>query len=89
MCRSSRMYLPVPNRNRHVPDRNSVFPISCNIGFVFPSGFPTPAPALAAILAHKIQLWGQLRCFPNRSSSFSSLVTNGIRACRGLARISP
>jgi hypothetical protein len=36
--------LPIPDRNRHVPDRYVSLPISRNIAFVFPSGFPVPAP---------------------------------------------
>ena len=36
--------LSIPDRNRHVPDRSIPFPISRNIEFVFPSGFPVPLP---------------------------------------------
>ena len=39
MC-CSRFKLSLPDRNRHVPDRYVPFPISRNIGSVFPSVFP-------------------------------------------------
>ena len=38
----SRLELPIPDRNRYVPDRYVPFPISRNIGSVFPSAFPVP-----------------------------------------------
>ena len=43
MC-CSRFKLPLPDRNRHVPDRYVPFPISRNIAFVFPSAYPVPVP---------------------------------------------
>ena len=38
----SRLELPIPDRNRYVPDRYVPFPISRNIISVFPSAFPIP-----------------------------------------------
>ena len=35
----SRFVLPLSDRNRHVPVRNILFPISRNTRFVFPSGY--------------------------------------------------
>ena len=43
MC-CSRFKLPLPDRNRHVPDRYVPFPIPRNIAFVFPSDYPVPVP---------------------------------------------
>ena len=59
--------LSIPDRNRHVPDRSIPFPISRNIEFVFPSGFPVPG--------HIMQEREWLRCFPDRSRPFSTLYT--------------
>ena len=54
--------LSIPDRNRHVPDRSIPFPISRNIEFVFPSGFPVPA----TVPGHITQEREWLRCFPDR-----------------------
>jgi hypothetical protein len=37
-----RFEFSIPDRNRLIPDRIIPFPISRNIGFVFPSGVPVP-----------------------------------------------
>ena len=39
-----RFELPLPDRNRYVPDRYIPFPISRNTAFVFPSAYPVPVP---------------------------------------------
>ena len=63
--------LSIPDRNRHVPDRSISFPISRNIEFVFPSGFPVPA----TVPGHIMQEREWLRCFPDRSRPFSTLLS--------------
>ena len=68
--RCFRFVLSIPDRNRHVPDRSIPFPISRNIKFVFPSGFPVPA----TVPSHIMQEREWLRCFPDRSRPFSTLV---------------
>jgi hypothetical protein len=67
--RCFRFVLSIPDRNRHVPDRSIPFPISRNIEFVFPSGFPVPA----TVPGHIMQEREWLRCFPDRSRPFSTL----------------
>ena len=66
--RCSRLVLPLPDRNRHVPVRNIPFPIFRNTGFVFPSDIPVPVPG------QKIQKREWLRHFSDRSRPFSSPV---------------
>ena len=61
--------LSIPDRNRHIPDQSIPFPISRNIEFVFPSGFPVPATVPGRIMQERE--W--LRCFPDRSRPFSTL----------------
>jgi len=68
MC-CSRFKLPLPDRNRRVPDRYVPFPISRNIAFVFPSAYPVPVP----VSGKKKQEQEWFRCFPDRSRPFSSL----------------
>ena len=65
MCQCSRFDLPIPDRNRHIPDRYVPFPIFRIIALVFPSAFPVPGK--------KIKEQEQLGSFPERSRLFSSL----------------
>ena len=65
-----RFEFSIPDRNRLIPDRIIPFPISRNIGFVFPSGVPVPDK--------KIWLREWLRGFPDHSQPFSSLVISNI-----------
>ena len=73
----SRLELPIPDRNRQVPDRYIPFLISRNIGFVFPSAFPVPAP----VPDWKIQKQEWFRDFPDCSRPFSTL-QSFTRRCR-------
>ena len=70
MCRCFRFELPIPNRNRYVPDRYVPLLIFRNIGFVFSSVFSVPA----SISGKKIQKQKWLGNFPDRSRPFSSLL---------------
>jgi len=63
-----RFELPLPDRNRYIPDRYIPFPISRNTAFVFPSAYPVP---VSVPDKKKEQEW--LGCFPDHSWPFSTL----------------
>ena len=65
-----RFELPLPDRNRYIPDRYIPFPISRNTAFVFPSAYPVSVP----VPDKKKQEQEWLGCFPDRSRPFSTLL---------------
>ena len=66
-----RLEFPIPDRNRHVPDRTLPFPIFCNTDFVFPFDIHVPDP----VPGQKIWLREWFKGFSDRSRPFSSLQT--------------
>ena len=74
----SRLECPIPDRNRHVPDRTIPFPISRNTDFVFPSDISIPDPVLDKKNVVAGMVWGVFQLFPTVfNPRFSKILSAG------------